>query len=195
MPGTVGNTVKSPRWVVFNDVLLGLTEDEDITVTPDVTWNDQHHHQTGTHLVQSYFGGVRLTVTVALSEILEYDNWEIAFPFGQEQIDDSTPLDERFSFGKVGSWNAGSYVGLTATSIAQELRLIPLGSGATPSTDTATDFVLNTAFCRNASDIMFSVASGSALPLVFEGLMDPATAENGLAVFGNNTGSNWVIKP
>ncbi len=174
--GTVSNTNMRPVWVVYNSVVVGLCEEEDITLRVDPTWHDHTYHQTGNWLPEAHFGGARITVSATFSEVLEMDNWEAAFEFGEKQKEESTPETERFSFSRIANDATGAHVGLAASAIAKELRLIPLSSGNAPTTDVQNQIVINKVFSRNAVEVAMSTSSGMALPLEFEALFDPAAA-------------------
>ena len=191
-PGTNANTNKEPVWCVFNGVVLGFVEEGDVTVTPTMDWVDRRFHQTGTFILDSYFNGMQLDIQVTIAEVLNVDNWVVAFLQGQRQQDTSTPTKKRFAFSTIADPTLGLHVGKKATDEAAELKLIPGASGSVPSTETDRDFFIPKAFCRNVGDILFSVSANQSLPLTFSVLYDHTKTDGtNFAIFGREAGT-WA---
>ena len=175
MPGTVGNLFHEPVWVVFNDVLLGLCNEGDITVSWNSEWIDQMSHQTGGHIIESYEKGGSPTVQVDLAEISNLDNWIVAFPVAQKQVDTDTTPNNRVTGGSLTT-NA-PYIGTKATAVASQLVLRPQAQYADTTTEKTRDMVFQKAWCRNVDDIPFSIDTPSTLSLTFGVLFDPTATQ------------------
>ena len=105
MPGTVSYLQKEPVWVlagadIDNLTLLGLLNEGDATVTITPTWTDQVAHQTGASILQKYYNGSNIVAEFELAEVLNWAIWETVFPMGDRVEDESTPMEDGFSFNK-----------------------------------------------------------------------------------------------
>lgn len=192
MAGTATYLNHEPVWLVYNAVLLGLIDEGDVTVTINEDWVDQVCHQTGSHVLQSYFKGAQVNVEASLAEITNLDNWAVAFPTAQKQKDTATPPINRIAGGSATTTTP--YIGTTATSVAKVLILRPASLYVDASTETARDFLIPKAFCRAVGAIPFGIDSANVLPLTFSGIFDPAATEGEyLWIRGKLTGTGaWT---
>ena len=175
MPGTVANLFHEPVWVVFNDVLLGLAAEGDVTVTWNTEWVDQMSHQTGVHILESYDKGAAPTVDIELAEVANLDNWAIAFTAGQKQVDTDTTPNNRFASGSLTANTP--YTGTRATAVAAQLVLRPEAQYVDTTTEQTRDMVFPKAWCRNVGDLLMGIDSPMTLPMTFGVLFDPAATE------------------
>jgi len=192
MAGTATYLNHGPMWVIYNAVNLGFLNEGEVTLTINQDWVDQLCHQTGSHVVQSYFKGEQVDVEASLAEITNLDNWVVAFQTAQKQKDTATPPINRIASGSATT--TAPYIGTTATSVAKVLILRPVSLYTDASTETAQDFVIPKAFCRNAGAIPHGIDTANVLPLHFSGIFDPAATEGEyLWVRGKLTGTGaWT---
>ncbi len=175
MPGTVANLFHEQVWVVYNDVLLGLTGEGDVTVSWNTEWIDQMAQQTGGHILESYEKGGPPTIQVNLAEIANLDNFVVAFAAGQKQVDTDTTPNNRFAGGSLTA-NA-AYTGTKASAVASQLVLRPTSLYTDGTTETVRDMMFPKAWCRNVDDIPFGIDTPAELSLTFGVLFDPAATD------------------
>jgi hypothetical protein len=175
LPGTVSYINNEPVWVVYNTVLLGLTEPGGCTVNITPGYEMRTAEQTGDSPIDAIFTGVTATVDVTLSEIDNEDNWVVAFPHAEKQEDTSTPPSIRVAGNSTTATTP--YVGQKATSIDAPLILRPQSEYTDVSTEETGDLVFPTAFCNNVGEIVFALKSGNTLPLTFTALFDPSATQ------------------
>ncbi len=161
-----------PAWVLFNDVLLGFTNEGDISISMNQEWVSQTVAQAGANEVQAYNKGGTPTISVELAEIYNWDNWIVAFPNAEKQADDATPPANRIAGHSATTTT--EYIGQKATSVAQNLVIRPAVDYTDETTETANDFLIPLAYCSSVGDIPFGVDTPMVLPLEFRALFDPA---------------------
>jgi hypothetical protein len=188
-PAAIANTNQEPVWVAHNDVLLGYSETGDITLTINQDWSPRTFAQTGTFIVEDTFLGAQVMVSVSLSEVLDYDKWVTALPFGRKQADTATPANNRFVFQDAADVVTGLHIGAKASALALPLRIMPASSGSAPTTETSRDFWIPKAYCKEFGTMTFGADSPQSLDgLIFHALYDPdALLGQNLAIFGLET--------
>jgi len=167
--------------VIWNSVLLGFTEPNDITVSFTNTWVDKMFHQTGEYIPEAYFNGQQATIQVDLSEINNWDNWIVAFPMWEKQIDTDTPPNTRVVSNS--STSSDPYTGTKASTLAQELILRPVAQYADVSTEKSRDFVFPKAWVRDVGDVLFQINTSNALSCTFGTLFDPSASDGEMLAF------------
>ena len=185
MAGTVSNTNKVPVWVCFNDVNLGICNAGDVTVKVSSVWAETLTHQSGNYLVNAHFNGASATVTCNFAETEEPDTWLAAFGFGDKQTYSES---ERFAFNTIDAVASQWDIGTRATGIDHMLVLIPTASYAAADTEGDDDIVIQSAFCRNVGDIIFSSETNQGLECTFEALLATDVAGANLMIRGTQTG-------
>ncbi len=174
MPGTATYLNHVPSWVILNDVLLGFTNDGDISVNMNQEWVSQFTTQTGANEVQAYNKGGTPTISVDLAEVYNWDNWIAAFPNAEKQVDTDTPVNNRIA----GHDAAGTaqYVGQKATTVALQLVIRPVTDYTDETTETGNDFFFPLTYCANVGDIPFGLDTPLSLSLEFRALFNPAAS-------------------
>ena len=191
-PADITKVNREPVWVAHNDVILGYANEGDVTVTITSDWVPQTFAQTGTYIVDDFFNGAQCTIQTSIAQVLDYDKWVIAFPYGRKQDDSQTPTPEnRFVFVDGTETDTGLHVGQKASTFAAQLRIMPASSGSAPTTETARDFWAHRAYVKEVGPILFGNTGPQSLDVTFHVLYDPdvtATTESEhFVVFGKET--------
>lgn len=185
MAGTIANVNHRPVWVIYNDVDLGYVDEGDITITFGDSWVEQKTHQTGDMNVEAYLKRGPVTINIRLLETDNLSNWSIAFPYGEEQEDTSTPPETRFAHMRIADLTSDEYSGMKASGIDAQLRIVPTDEyDGTPSNHFDHEFVIHSAYVSSVGDMAFSVDSAQVMDLTFSSLFSPV---------GNNM--HWCFGP
>jgi hypothetical protein len=182
-PGTVGNLVNEPCWVLLGSAigtltLLGYTaKGSDVVVTPGLNWIPQMAAQTGEMPLEMYENGQTMEVTVDFAEVVNWDLWQELFLAGEKQEDQATPPDNRFTSHKIADV---SLVGRKGTDSAQILLLRPVELYADTTTETVRDFVIPQAVCTNLGDIPFGIETPQTVSATFTAIGDPSATDGAM---------------
>lgn len=189
--GTVSYLNRYPSWVVWNSTLLGFSGEGDVTVSFSNTWERQKSNQTGDLTLEAYWRPGPISVKTTLAEVANWSNLAVIFPFGQKQIDDSTPPANRFTGNTLTAFSL-QLSGQKATSIAKALQIIPESEYINPSTETTNQFRINLAYPAAVGDFMYGLSADLAPEITFESLYDPAQVDGtNHWMWGKDTGT-WV---
>jgi hypothetical protein len=195
MAGTVSLTNIAPVWPVWNDTLLGFIDTGGATLNVTSEWSEIQSSQTGTYLLDAVFNGARLTVAFSLMQFDDADIQAVAWPFGESQVEESTPPLERFAFTKAAEATAGDYVGNRLSNYVQELKLIPVTLYSAPGTDTGQQVIIPKAWCRETGEVAYSETDKKVVACTFEAQFDPdATLGTNLGFIGleDEVGGTWT---
>lgn len=137
---TVANTQLSPMRVKFNGVDLGTTNGG-VEVTPKYEYADIMADQLGKTVLDKRVSGYAINVKFSLGEVLNKDNWKIAFP----------------SIKEVGSGPKAIYadmqIGDSLIAHASPLLLHPLDH---LDSDLSADFLFYKAACASAPTLKYT---------------------------------------
>jgi hypothetical protein len=165
-----------PVWVIFGTTNLGLCDEGDITVEMNESWVNQLSHQTGRTPIDSFYAGNAPIVNITFIEVMNWDLWKVAFPYGEKQQDTFTPPHTRFVPTRIVDNTSSRFVGHRATGIANELILRPEYTYNAAATEEAIDVHFPKAFCSSVGTIPFSVDTPNRLPMTFTVLRDIAAS-------------------